>query len=193
MIDPTHIKNPLYPRSDTSCHICCLWNYFSTLTTPSDSPDLLPSDDPNTLHVMKKDVTFLGRVKRGYFCRKHDKKYSTKRQGSVASHALIRTRNFIIVIGFSWLIQRQGLYSWNIKIICHNFSVNPFCLPSILYFTCWTLFLFVFFLFCWSLPVLYHMSDLIGILILYCFCWLFECMWWKSVQASKLYWTSSCI
>ena len=36
-------------------------NYVSTLTTPSDSPDLLPSDDPNTLHVMKKYVPFQGR------------------------------------------------------------------------------------------------------------------------------------
>ena len=37
-------------------------NYFSTLTTPSDSPYLLPSDDPNTLHVMKKYLPLLGRV-----------------------------------------------------------------------------------------------------------------------------------
>ena len=40
--------------------------YFSTLTTPSDYPDLLPSDDPNILHVMKKDVPLLGGVKIGY-------------------------------------------------------------------------------------------------------------------------------
>ena len=39
-------------------------NDFITLTTPSESPDLLPSDDPNTLHVMKKCVPLLGRVKR---------------------------------------------------------------------------------------------------------------------------------
>ena len=41
-------------------------NYGSTLTTPSDSPDLLPSDDPTTLHDMEKDVTLLGRVNIGY-------------------------------------------------------------------------------------------------------------------------------
>ena len=48
-------------------------NYFITLTTPCDLPDLLPSDDTNTLHVLKKYVPFLGRVKRGCFFRKHDK------------------------------------------------------------------------------------------------------------------------
>ena len=31
-------------------------NYVSTLTTPYDSTDLLPSDDPNTLHVTRKYV-----------------------------------------------------------------------------------------------------------------------------------------
>ena len=30
-------------------------NYFSNLTTPSGSPDLLPFDDLNPLHVMKRD------------------------------------------------------------------------------------------------------------------------------------------
>ena len=33
-------------------------NSVGTLTTPSDSPDLLPSDDHNTLHVMKKYAPF---------------------------------------------------------------------------------------------------------------------------------------
>ena len=33
-------------------------NYVSTLTTTSYSPDIFPSDDPNTLHVMKKDMTW---------------------------------------------------------------------------------------------------------------------------------------
>ena len=49
-------------------------NYVHTFTTPSDSPDLLPCDDPNTLHSMKKDVPFQGRVNRGYCCRNHDQK-----------------------------------------------------------------------------------------------------------------------
>ena len=39
-----------------------LENSFSTLTTPSYSLYLLPSDDPNTIHVMKMDVPVLGRM-----------------------------------------------------------------------------------------------------------------------------------
>ena len=41
-------------------------NYFSTLTALSDLPDLLPSDDHNTLHVMKKYEPYHGRLKIGY-------------------------------------------------------------------------------------------------------------------------------
>ena len=39
------------------------------------------------------------------------KKYATKIQGSIALHALIITRNFIIVVGFPGLFQRQVLVS----------------------------------------------------------------------------------
>ena len=46
-------------------------NSVSTLNTPSDSPDILPNDDPNTLHVLKKDVPLNVRINRGYFFRKH--------------------------------------------------------------------------------------------------------------------------
>ena len=41
-------------------------NSISTLTTPYDYPDILSSDDPNTIHVMKKYVPFQGIVNRGY-------------------------------------------------------------------------------------------------------------------------------
>ena len=75
-------------------------NAVSTLTTPFDSPYLLPSDDPNTPHVINKYVPLQGRVQRGYCCRKYGKKYATKGQGSIDPHYLIRTRNFIIVMGF---------------------------------------------------------------------------------------------
>ena len=34
-------------------------NYVSTLTTPSDSLDILPTDGPNTLHVIKTNMTFV--------------------------------------------------------------------------------------------------------------------------------------
>ena len=75
-------------------------------TTPSDFPQLLIliSDNPNLPHAMNKDWPYSGRLK-------HDEKYATKRRGSVAWCALINTRNFISVMGFSVLIQRQGLAS----------------------------------------------------------------------------------
>ena len=72
-------------------------NTFSTLITPYDSPDLLPSDDTNNLHVMKIDVPVLGKVHRGYCCRKQDKNDATKRQVYIAPHVMIRTQIFIIV------------------------------------------------------------------------------------------------
>ena len=60
-------------------------------------------------------------------------KDATKGKGSIAPHALIIARNFIFVMGFSGLVQRQWFVSWNINIICHNFSVdNCVYLPSIL-------------------------------------------------------------
>ena len=50
-------------------------NSVSTFTTPSDSPQIfiLPSDDTNPIHVMRKDGTYRSRLKRGYWCRNHDK------------------------------------------------------------------------------------------------------------------------
>ena len=193
MIYPARIKDPNIPQiCSHMTSLLPLKKYVSTFTTPSDLTDILPSDDPNTIHIMKKYVNLFGRVHRGYCCMKHDKKDATKRQGSIAPHALIITRNFIIVMGFPGLVQRQGLASWNINILCHNFSVGCwFCLPSVLYFTCWTCFVIFFFLFHLSLPVIYHMYTLIGYLILYCFCWPFKCMLWQPAHKDKLYWPSS--
>ena len=71
-----------------------------TLTTTYELTDLLPSDDPNTIHVMNKYVHFQGIFNRGYFCRKHDKINATKIQGSMVPHALKRKIDIIIVIGF---------------------------------------------------------------------------------------------
>ena len=56
------------------------------------------------------------------------KKYATKRQGYIAPRALIRRRYFIIVVGFPGLVQRQGLASWNINILCHHFFSWLLCL-----------------------------------------------------------------
>ena len=48
-------------------------------------------------------------------------KDDTKIKGYIAPNDLIRIRYFIIVIGFPGLVQRQGLDSWNIEILCHHF------------------------------------------------------------------------
>ena len=39
-------------------------NSVSTLTTPYDFPDILPTDGPKTLHVLKKDVPVKGLARR---------------------------------------------------------------------------------------------------------------------------------
>ena len=44
------------------------------------------------------------------------KKDTTKIQGSIAPHNLIRAIKFIIVMGFPILVQRQGPVSWDIHI-----------------------------------------------------------------------------
>ena len=119
-------------------------------------------------------------------------KCAIKRQGYIYPRALIKKINSITVMGFPGWIQRQGLASWNVNIICHNFSVYCcVCIPSILYFTCWTRFVLVFFLFHWLLPVIFHMSALIEMSTFYCFCWLFECMWQQPGPTVNMYWPSS--
>ena len=88
-----------------------------------------------------------------------------KRKGFIAPHALIKTRDFIIVMGFPGLVQIQGLDYWNINALCHNFLVDCcVCLPSILYFALWACFVLVLFLFYWSLPVIYHCMLLLIVL-----------------------------
>ena len=89
---------------------------------------------------------------------------------------MIRTINFIIVMGFPGLVQIQVLASWNINILCNNFQlIVVFVSPP--YFTLPVeRFVVVLLLFHLSLPEIYHMSDLIDYLIFYCFFLLFECM-----------------
>ena len=157
-------------------------NSVSTLTTPSDSPQLLllTSDDPNPCHAMKKDEPCRGRVKMGYCSRKCDKKMLLK-WGFIAPRALIKTRIFITVIFFPGIIQRWGLASWTIDIL------QPFIqligvFASLLSFTLPVelVFVLVFFLFHWSHPVPIPMSALLENLTLCCFYWLFESMWWQA-------------
>ena len=54
------------------------------------------------------------------------KKDVTKRRVSIAPCALIKTRKFINVMGFTGLVQRIGLASWNINIVYNNISVDFF-------------------------------------------------------------------
>ena len=44
-------------------------NYVSTFNSPSDSPDILPTDDPNDLHVMRKYMFLEFRLQIGYYSR----------------------------------------------------------------------------------------------------------------------------
>ena len=138
MMDPACIKKSRYTQDQHPAAISfASANSVNTLTTPSDFPDLLPSDDPTTLPAMKKYVTFQGRLHKGYCCRKHGQIIYYNKKGYISPHALIRTIKFIVVMCFSGLFQRQGLAYWNTNIIYHNFSV--YCcvfLHSILYFTC---------------------------------------------------------
>ena len=76
-------------------------NYFSTLITPSDLPDILPSYYHNTLHVMKKYVTFLGRPKRGYCCMKYDIKRCYKKTRFYFSKCSDNNKEVYYCHGFS--------------------------------------------------------------------------------------------
>ena len=68
---PPHKRSRYAPDLIPSAISVASENYVSTLTTPSNFEYLLPTDYPNTLHVLKKDVLLKGRLHRGYCCRKH--------------------------------------------------------------------------------------------------------------------------
>ena len=105
MIDPPMHKRAQYaPDLLPAAISVASENYVSTLTNPYDTPNLPPSYGPNTLHIFKKYLPLLVRVKRLYCCNKHGQKYATKRPGSFAPNALIKTRHFIIVMGFPRLV-----------------------------------------------------------------------------------------
>ena len=54
MIDTPHERSRYTPDILLDYISVASENYVITLTTPSDSPDLLPTDYPNNIHVMKK-------------------------------------------------------------------------------------------------------------------------------------------
>ena len=76
-------------------------NSVSILTTPSDSTDLLPNDDPNNLHVMKKDVPLKGRGHIGYCCRKYGLKICYKKTRFYCSTCSDEDKKFYYCQGFS--------------------------------------------------------------------------------------------
>ena len=86
---------------------------------------------------MNKYDPYSDRVKRGYCSRKNDKKGATKIQGSIDPHAMIKTRNFITDMVFTWLIHIGVLPSCDINIVCNKYSVDCcVCIHSVLYITC---------------------------------------------------------
>ena len=87
-------------------------NYVSSFTNPSYMPQilLLTYDDTNYYHYMKKYEPYRGKVKRGYYSRKRAEINSTP-------CALIKTGDFITVLGVPLIIHIRGLSSWNIIII----------------------------------------------------------------------------
>ena len=120
-----------------------LWNYVSTLITPSDFLRifLLPSDDLKPPHATKKDKPYRGRVKIGYLYSKHDDKICYKNKRFYRSTCSDKEKKLYYCHGFPGLIQRWGLALRNIKIVRNKDSVDCcVCIPSILYFTCWTFF-----------------------------------------------------
>ena len=61
MIDPPPPKRARYaPNLLPATISVASENSVSTLTTPSDLPDILPTDGPKNLHVLKKYVPVKG-------------------------------------------------------------------------------------------------------------------------------------
>ena len=66
MIDPPLHKRARYaPDLLPAAISVSSENSLSTLTTPSYFPDIVPTDDPNTLHVLNKYLPLKGRFHRG--------------------------------------------------------------------------------------------------------------------------------
>ena len=76
-------------------------NVVRTLTTPSDSPDQLPTDDPNTIHVLKKFFPLKGRVNIEYCCRKHGLIRCYKKTRFYCSTCSDEDKKFYYCHGFS--------------------------------------------------------------------------------------------
>ena len=102
MIDPLPHKRARYAPNLLPVTISVASeSSVSTLTTPSDLSDILPTDGPKTLHVLKKDLTVKGRVHRGYCCRKHGRKRCYKKTRFYCSKCSGEDKKFYYCHGFS--------------------------------------------------------------------------------------------
>ena len=130
------------------------------MTTPSDSPDILPTDGQKTIHVLKKVLDVNGRVHRGYFCRKHgqircykktrfycstcsheDKKFYYCQGFSsitVATRTCFLEHQHTMSLGYGWLLClspfRPLLYLLNL--FCACFLSVPLITPCIVFVDC---------------------------------------------------------
>ena len=129
-IPPPHKINRCTPDLLPDAISIASENYVSTLTTPYDSPDLLPADASTHIHIMKKILPFQGRFNRGYCCRKHSKIRCYKKTRLYCYTCSDENKKNIIATVFPRLVQRQGIYSWNISIFIVVFVSLPyFTLP----------------------------------------------------------------
>ena len=121
-----------------------------------------------TLHIPWKKTSFVvAGWKEDTALVKMIKKYTTKIRGSIAPRDLIKTRNFITFIGFSWFIHIRVLASWNINIVWNKYS-DGWCVFHLLSFKLPVelAFVLVFFLFNFSLTVPISISALLETLTL---------------------------
>ena len=76
-------------------------NSVSTLTNPSNFSDILPTNDTNIIHVMKKYEPYIGRVERGYYCSKHRLKICYKNTRLYCSTCSYEEKIFYYCYGIS--------------------------------------------------------------------------------------------
>ena len=130
---------------------------------------------------MKKYLPFKGIFQRGYWCMKHGRKRCYKKTRFYFSTCSDEENTFYYCYGFSkdyfsdkdLLLGTSTFYVTRLSLIVLFFSLPFFNLLVEL--------VLCFFPSC-------SIDD-----SLYCFCWLFECLWWQPRQTSKLYWKFSCL
>ena len=142
----------------------------------------------NPPHETMKDDYYHGRVKIVYFRSKHNEKICYKKTRLYYSTCSDKQKEFYYCHGFSRINSETRNFFMEHKHCMGKISGWLLCLspfnPLLYLLNCFVL---VVFLFHWSLPEIIHMSALIEILDLYCFCWKFESVWWQLCQTAKIY------